>query len=215
MQNKSRGRQEAGAGAGGLPSASPSLLLTLHLVAQPQRSRLGQVREHGGEAAPLRPLPWASYPSLLHPVLEPRAPPELASSARIIPTPRPRSLSLPRPAARSCSGAPRHPLPSWGLCKTRPPGGRGAVPPLQAARRARLGAREGAAGAAPGYLQEESFGFGSPLLGSVELTLPLPAAEKRQRLRGAPSRPAARPSRLRAPAAPCQLSRLTSARRRR
>lgn len=51
-----------------------------------------------------------------------------------------------------------------------------------------LGAREGAAGAGPDYLQEESFGFGSPLLGPIQLTLPLPAAEKRQRLKRNPSR---------------------------
>ena len=49
-----------------------------------------------------------------------------------------------------------------------------------------LGAREGAVGAGPGYLQEESFGFGSPLLGPIQLTLPLPAAEKHPRLKPSP-----------------------------
>lgn len=88
-----------------------------------------------------------------------------------------------------------------------------------------LGAREGASGAGPDYLQEESFGFGSPLLGPIQLTLPLPAAEKRQRLKRAPSRAPLRaalpssPVPLRGapveprPRRPCQLLKLTSARR--
>lgn len=151
---------------------------------------------------PCPQLRWAAPPASLTSFLEPRWPPQtLTLPARMLPLLAPDSHT-PLAGARTGRGAARGSQPP----PPRPAGAAGEGPP--AARspaggpRAAPGpgAREGAAGAGPGYLQEESFGFGSPLLGPVQLALPLPAAEKRGRLRGAPSRaPRRAPARLPAP----------------
>lgn len=172
-------------------------------------------------------------PASSAPFLEPRWPSQtLDFSTRITPLlpPTPRTLQLKLeplgPAARGSSGTHNHPLPSWGPSgKARPWAAADLSLPCRPRALPGLGAREGAAGAGPDYLQEESFGFGSPLLGPIQLTLPLPAAEKHQRLKRAPSRaplravlpsspvsPRGAPAKPR-PRCPCQLPKLTSARR--
>lgn len=109
-----------------------------------------------------------------------------------LPTPRPLwlKLELPRAGCQGLFGGSQPPPAQLGPLWKGPPAWAAADLSLPCRPRAApgLGAREGAAGAGPGYLQEESFGFGSPLLGPIQLTLPLPAAEKRQRLKRAPSR---------------------------
>lgn len=166
--------------------------------------------------APFTPLPGA-------PLRPPSPNPDFVSEDDPRPGPQ-----LPQPPAEAGTGrvaarGSEPPLPSWGPSAKPAPPGRPPIAPSPAGPALRRpGAREGAAGAGagPGYLQEESFGFGSPLLGPVQLTLPLPAAEKRKRLRRAPSRaPAPRcPPGCPAPRAaprPRQPPKLTSARRRR
>lgn len=147
----------------------------------------------------------------------------------LVPIPRPLLLKL--ELARACCqglfGGSQPPLAQLGPLWKDPPAWAAADLSLPCRPRVApgLGAREGPAGAGPGYLQEESFGFGSPLLGPIQLTLPLPAAEKRQRLKRAPSWAPLRAALPGSPASPrgapaepqprrpCQLPKLTSARR--
>lgn len=171
-----------------------------HNTAGSTRSRLGEMRALICRRTPCHALRWAAPTYLTPPpgallaspdpgfVCEVYPPP---SPLPPLPTPRPLQLELEleveleleRPAARGSQAPPARLGPLW---KGLP------AADLSLPRRPRaepgLGARERAAGAWPGYLQEESFGFGSPLLGPIQLTLPLPAAEKRRRLERAPSR---------------------------
>lgn len=161
-------------------------------------SRLGEMQALRYRSdLPPPPQAGQSPPASCTSFLEPCRPPQaLVLSARITPLLAPNSqnpLAEAGAGRGSCQGLVEGSQP--------PPAQLGPVwkgPPAWAAadlslpRRPRvvagLGAREGAAGAGPGYLQEESFGFGSPLLGPIQLSLPLPAAEKRKRLKRAPSR---------------------------
>lgn len=143
---------------------------------------------------PCHPRRWTAPTCLIHPLPAGLPRPwfcEQGSSSLLVPIPRPlllRSWRWPGPPARGSSGSHNHPLPSRGPLSKGPPARAAADLSLPCRPRVApgLGAREGAVGAGPGYLQEESFGFGSPLLGSIQLTLPLPAAEKHPRLKTSP-----------------------------